>query len=120
MEFMPGQDITAAKKQSILIGLELAVSHLKLPLLGMKGQHSCHRVGLTLLISQALSHQKHATAFGVDRLLPNPLAQALETVFALAQISGMQFGESSRQDQALSFSRWWFVCEWLPRQNRHC
>lgn len=102
---MACQRLAAAQQEAVLLRFKAPVAHLQSPLCGMKRKHSRHGVGLPARIGDALPQQQHAAAFGVDRALAKPTAQAGEAAFALTELGGMQLREPPREDQAASFVR---------------
>ena len=92
---MARQAFPAFQHQPIPVDLQLPVAHLQTPSTGVKRQDARHGMAHPILVGQVLAEEQHASAFGIDRLTPEAVAQAGHALFTLTKCLGVEFGKST-------------------------
>ena len=102
---MAHQLLTALHHRAVPPRLQAAIAHLQRAALGCEGKQARHAVAGAIEIGQLVSEHKHPAAFGVERSLLHERPQRAQASRAVAELGGMLFGETARQDQALGVCR---------------
>ena len=103
VKFVTHQLLTALHNRAVPPGLQAAIAHLQRAALGREGKQACHAVAGAIEVGQLVSEHKHPAAFGVDRSLLHEGPQRAQASLTAAELGGVLFGETARQDQSLGF-----------------